>query len=235
MIKSTYLLLLFCGFSQIAMAQNQRAHIGLGASFSHFQWKDNVTLLTSQTKALPHFQYSFETYDKLSRGYRGNVQMNFYKKEIRLGTSYRDGNSKVKYGFAHEYLSSDIVLSVSYDFRKGYYIFKPRLGYFFSFNHYIGSTVYSQNTGGTGQSQISFGAIEVEDASNLFYPGILAGFSLYNSKIAQRNIALFADFYFTPTDIFNDSLRFSVDGFLLELQGKLHHLNVGCRVSLIRF
>jgi hypothetical protein len=37
-----------------------------------------VTLLTSQTKALPHFQYSFETYDKLSRGYRGNVQMNFY-------------------------------------------------------------------------------------------------------------------------------------------------------------
>lgn len=224
-------------FPQTINAQIRHLSIGAGTSLNFFQRDISDPYFQHFSQFLPHFHLKLETSDVLSLGLTGQLQTNFYTKQIRLGYRYENtAGGKVTEGFHHDYASADIVLSVGYNHRiKPTIWFQPRLGYFFSFNQYIGATEFTKVTGG-GTNTVPVNSFDVQSDENPFfiYPGIFTGFSVctfYNS----RAFIIFTDFYIAPRNIFSAPFEYQINGGgQVELQGKYHYLNMGIRVGLNR-
>lgn len=218
-------------------AQVKGLSAGFGGSMNYFQRVEKDAVLQHFSQVLPHFHLKLETPDLMR--FVGQIQTNFYTKQIRLGYRYQlTSGGKVTEGFHHDYFSSDVVLSAMYNHRiNGTTRFRPRLGFFVSFNQYVGTTEYSGVSGfGSNsniQAQYSFD-IETDESPFFIYPGIFLGFSILKYSNRGRGYSLFTDFYFAPRNIFSNPFSYSLNGDLMELQGKYHYLNLGLRMNLFR-
>lgn len=220
--------IVFVLFSLTVTNAQSKFTVGLGASGSLFVPSENH-LLDARNSILPHLHFQYEPFS-VGR-FSGQIQANFYSKQIGLYRSYdNDQGGTTVEGFHYQHLATDLVLSVLYNQPVSENVsFRPRIGYFFSFNHFMDATQRFGVFGGgsTNSSGTTFG---LSEPSAYFHPGIMAGFSF--DRIKNRSISLFADVYLTPRDIFNDPLTFLIDGQQEELQGKFHYLNVGIRYGL---
>ncbi|NJN77395.1 MAG: hypothetical protein HC803_02945 [Saprospiraceae bacterium] len=234
--STTFLLLFFLLITTSSNAQIRGLSVGFGGSLNHFQRSENDPYLQHFSQVLPHFHLKLETSDL--NGFIGQVQTNFYMKQIRLGYRYKNaaGGTNTE-GFHHDYISSDVVISAAHNYRiNGLTRLRPRLGFFVSFNQHIGTTDYSGVSGGgsnnSSQAMYYFD-IETSDSPFFIYPGIFLGFSTLR-YVGNRNrgYSLFADLYLAPRNIFSNPFEYTINGSSMELQGKYHYLNMGLRVDL---
>lgn len=220
-------------FSLTVMKAQSKFSVGLGASANVFIQSTPDPYFNSHNYILPHLHFKYEpfTYNRFS----GQVQANFYSKRIGLSTTYESNQGgTIVEGFYYQHLATDLVLSVAYKQPISKHLsFQPRLGYFFSYNHFFDATQQTGVSGG-GSTASNFGIVNFSEATSYFHPGVMAGFSV--DKLKNRSISLFADVYLTPRDIFSAPLTYQIDGQQpQELQGKFHYLNVGIRYELDKF
>lgn len=218
-------------------AQIKGLSIGFGGSVNYFQ-SVKAPFLEHFSQVLPHFHLKFETIETIKL--KGQIQANFYTKQIRFGYQYDlVTGGKITEGFHHDYVSSDIVLSTAFDYRtKGGIRLQPRLGFFVSFNQYLGTTEYTALSGWHGfnstsnsQSMYSF-EIETDESPFFIYPGVFTGFSILKNNKKGRAFSIFTDLYLAPRNIFSNPFKYSLNGDSMELQGKYHYLSIGFRGDL---
>ena len=206
--------------------------VGLGASGNLFVQSNPTPDFENHNSILPHLHFKYEP---LSFGqFSAQVQANFYAKQIGFSNSYvNNQGGKTTFGFIYEHLATDLVVSVAYNHSiTETLLFKPRLGYFLSHNHFFNTkSTYSVSGGTDGSTNVV--KVDFSETSSYFHSGIMAGFSF--ERLKNRSISLFADVYITPRNIFSDPLVFEINGFENELQGKYHYLNIGIRYGLDKF
>lgn len=219
-------------------AQIKGLSIGLGGSVNYFQSAASATSLKNFKQFLLHFHLKFETMETMKL--KGQIQANFYNKQIRFGQQYVFASGgKMTEGFHHDYISSDVVLSAAFNHQiKREMKVQPRLGFFVSFNQYVGTTEYTALSGWRGlsstsnsQSMYSY-AIKTDESPFFIYPGIFTGFSILKNNKKGRAFSIFTDFYLAPRNIFSNPFQYLLNGDSMELQGKYHYLNIGFRGDL---
>lgn len=202
--------------------------IGLGVSQSIFvpttaenEFYENDNYLS------PHLHLKYEpfSFGKFS----AQVQGSLYQKKIGIASKEKtqDGLFNVT-TFRHQHLATDLVLSVAYNIPiSETYQFRPRLGYFFSYNFYrTYVALYREESGVTIGNDI--GMFEADEAPSFFNSGFVTGFSFDRLK-NNHSISLFADAYISPVEVFDEPLSYERVGESGEIQGKYHHVTIGIR------
>lgn len=218
-------------------AQVGRFSVGAGVSANYFQSAIVDPYLEDFSQVLSHFQLQYQTADVLSKGIVGQVQTNFYTKQIRYGYHYTNTAGGLnREGFRFDYISADIALSAAYNYRlNGRTRLQPRLGYFFSFNKYLGTSEFSSvSGGGVNNTTLYHFNIETNEDISFFHAGILTGLSIIRYTKNDRAVSIFTDFYLSPRNILSEPLTYTMNGDDFELQGKYHYFNMGLRVGLNR-
>ncbi|MFK7949568.1 MAG: hypothetical protein AB8G11_18395 [Saprospiraceae bacterium] len=222
----------FVIFSLSLMNAQSKFTVGLGASQSIFvPTTEENSIYENDNYLSPHLHFKYEP---ISFGrFSGQVQANFYIKYIGIASKEKNQEELSIARFKYEYLSTDLVLSVIYNHPiSETLLFKPRLGYFFSYNHY--STIIEHYHSGSGVSiGNDIGRFDLFEGSSFTNSGIMAGFSF--DRLKNRSISLFADFYFSPQDVLPEVIVYHRDGVGGEIQGEFHYLNVGIRYGLDKF
>lgn len=229
-MKKIIFSLVFIAASFTIVQAQSKFSIGLGASQSIFVPTQENDSYESNNYLSPHLHLRYEpfSFGKFST----SVQANFYIKNIGVISKERNDEYLSIARFKYEYLATDLVLSVAYDHQiSETLLFRPRLGYFFSYNHYNNIIEhYHQGSGVSVGNDI--GRFELSETPFFTNYGLVTGFSF--DWLKNRSISLFADFYLSPQDVLPEAIVYNRNGQGGEIQGQYHYVNVGMRYGLDR-
>ncbi len=166
--------------------------------------------------------------------FSGIVQVNLAPKRIGRTDNGSINGFMIEEGFTHLIGSGELLLGAAMDFEYKNVIIRPHAGIFLAFNEINGYKAYSAGFG-IDTSNILQSSYEGEDPLFFMYPGINLGCSVAKKMFDNsREVALFAEAYFAPRNIFAEDFNYSWFGNDYTLQGKYHSLNIGIRIDLSR-